>query len=127
VALFKTTSKQTGDAAEQAACTYLEKQGLKLLAQNYHGKFGELDLIMQHAGSIVFVEVRYRKKSRFGTPLESVTYQKQQKLIKTALYYLQQHPKWQNASARFDVIGITAETDATSNKIQWIQNAFNAE
>lgn len=124
VALFKTTSKQTGDAAEQAACTYLKKQGLKLLDQNYHGRFGELDLVMQDADCIVFIEVRYRKKSGFGTPAESITYQKQQKLIKTALYYLQQHPKWQNATARFDVVGITSEN--AENKIEWIQNAFNA-
>jgi putative endonuclease len=127
VALFKTTSKQTGDAAEQVACTYLQNQGLKLLDQNYHGKFGELDLIMQDSDSIVFIEVRYRKKTSFGSPVESITYQKQQKLIKTALYYLQRHPKWQNAAARFDVVGITSQNDVVKDQIEWIQNAFNAE
>lgn len=125
MALFKKNSKQTGDAAELLACRYLLKQGLKLLAQNYHGKFGELDIIMQDNDSIVFVEVRYRNKTSFGAPAESVNYQKQQKIIKTALYYLQQHPQWQNAAARFDVIGISAS--ASAKEVEWIKNAFYAE
>ena len=103
----------------------LQKQGLKLLDQNYHGKYGELDLIMQDTDSIVFVEVRYRNKTSFGTPAESITYQKQQKIIKTALYYLQRHPEWQDAAARFDVIGITSGNNQA--EVEWIQNAFYAE
>jgi len=125
VSLFKQNSKKTGDAAEQIARSYLVKRGLKLLEQNYHGKYGELDLVMQDSDSIVFVEVRYRNQTNYGTPLESINHQKQQKIIKTALYYLQRHPEWQNAAARFDVIGITSG-DKQAN-VDWIQNAFYAE
>jgi len=125
VSLFKKNSKQTGDAAEEIACSYLKKQGLKLLDQNFHGKYGELDLVMQDSDSIVFVEVRYRKQTNFGSPQESINYQKQQKIIKTALYYLQRQPEWQNAAARFDVIGITSGDSQPD--IEWIQNAFYAE
>ncbi|MGD8936565.1 MAG: YraN family protein, partial [Thiogranum sp.] len=51
--------KATGDSAEQLACRYLQTQGLKLLQRNFYCRGGEIDLVMQHGDSLVFVEVRY--------------------------------------------------------------------
>ena len=111
-----------GLAAEQLAATFLASHGLKLLMQNYHTRFGEIDLIMQDAASLVFVEVKLRTSSQFGGAAASVTPQKQQKLILAAQQYLQQHVKNQNQVAcRFDVILMTGND---LKQIEWIRNAF---
>lgn len=109
-----------GRAAESLACHYLRQQGLELIDQNFHSRHGEVDLIMQHRDSLVFVEVRYRKNLDFGGALASITPQKQQKLRKTALYYMQL--KGREFNARFDVVAIDGNDE--NLQIEWIQNAF---
>lgn len=78
-----------GRTAETLACDFLQKQGLKLIQKNFNCPCGEIDLIMQDKEAVVFVEVRLRRHSHLGTAIETVNRQKQQKLIKTALLYLQ--------------------------------------
>ncbi len=113
-----------GLAAEKLAATFLTERGLKLVTQNYHCKFGEIDLIMHEAATLVFVEVRLRSNSHFGSAASSITPQKQQKLILTAQHYLQQHVKNQSQTAcRFDAI-LMNKTDMQN--IEWIRNAFDA-
>ncbi|MFX7820786.1 YraN family protein, partial [Acinetobacter baumannii] len=75
---------------EDAALVYLQQQGLRLLERNWRCKAGEIDLIMQDDATLVFVEVRRRKNDRFGGAAASVTWHKQQKLIRAAQWYLQQ-------------------------------------
>ncbi len=117
------TRKQIGDKAEQMACDYLQKQGLTLITSNFTSRFGEIDLIMQDSkqANTVFVEVRYRKNKQFGGAAISVTPQKQQRIIKTALYYMQQHEP--NASARFDVVAVEGDISA-EYALDWIRDAF---
>ncbi|MEE9352770.1 MAG: YraN family protein [Thiotrichaceae bacterium] len=117
------TSKQIGDKAEQIACDYLQKKGLTLITSNFTSRFGEIDLIMQDSKqtNTVFVEVRYRKNKQFGGAAISVTPQKQQRIIKTALYYMQQHEP--DASARFDVVAIEGDISG-GYEIDWIRDAF---
>ncbi len=121
----KPTSLQVGNTAETLACDYLQQQGLELLTRNYRAPFGELDLIMQDHDHMVFVEVRFRRHLRYGSGADSVTTVKQDKLIKTALYYLQQHPKQAKYPARFDVISISTVDGQTD--VEWIKDAFQAE
>jgi putative endonuclease len=124
-----TTTREQGQYTESLACQYLEDKGLKLLQRNFHCRFGEIDLIMQHSDSLVFVEVRYRCNTDFGSGAESITASKQSKLIKTASAYLQQHAKLSKYPARFDVVSITGsiETSNINNiNIDWIENAFGA-
>lgn len=106
-----------GQAAERSALGYLQSKGLELVAQNYRSRFGEIDLIMKDQDQCVFVEVRYRKDQDFGTPADTVTRQKQQKMIRTAKDYLLKHKLYEKISCRFDVIAI-------SDEIEWIPNAF---
>jgi len=123
------TTREQGQYTENLACQYLEDKGLKLLQRNFHCRFGEIDLIMQHNDSLVFVEVRYRRNTDFGSGAESITASKQSKLIKTASAYLQQHAKLSKHPARFDVVSITGpiETSNINNiNIDWIENAFGA-
>ena len=67
-------------AAEQLAATFLVQKGLKLVTQNYHCRFGEIDIVMMDAKTLVFIEVRLRTNSQFGDAAASITPQKQQKI-----------------------------------------------
>ncbi len=109
-----------GTASEDLACRYLEDQGLILMERNYRCRVGELDLIMRDQQHLVFVEVRSRRSSRYGTPAETVTVSKQRRLIRAASYYLQRHRF--NMPCRFDIIAIIHATEKPS--LQWIKNAF---
>ena len=116
-----------GLEAEKLAATFLVNHGLKLIMQNYHCRFGEIDLIMQDASTLVFVEVKLRSSSQFGGAAASITPQKQQKLILTAQHYLQQHVENQSRIAcRFDAILMNrANLKPTDlQHIEWIRNAF---
>jgi len=113
---------ETGQQAENRALEYLESQGLRLIERNYHCRRGEIDLIMNDSGTTVFVEVRFRKNSRFGSALESITPAKQKKLILTASHYLMMHPE--DRPTRFDAIALSPS--ATKLEIQWVKSAFEA-
>lgn len=116
--------RQIGNQAEAIALAHLTNQGLKLIEQNYLTKLGKIDIIMLDSISktLVFVEVRYRTNNQFGSATESVDYNKQTKLIRTAEHYLQTHSQYQNFVCRFDVVGV--ESDLKYPKIDWIKNAF---
>lgn len=119
------TSRDRGQDAEQACCKYLQQQGLKLLAKNYHGRRGELDLVMRDNNTVVFVEVRYRRNNTYGGALESITSSKQEKLRLTAEQYLQRETELQNG--RFDVVAMTEKVQnngSNSYSFEWIKNAF---
>ncbi len=113
-----------GQLAEDMACQHLQQQGLILLQKNFHSRFGEIDLIMQHQQTLVFVEVRYRKNRDFGGPAASITPAKQKKIEKTALFFMQK--KGREFNARFDVLAICGDNLQKPQQlnIEWIKNAF---
>ncbi len=118
-------SRNLGQQAEQVACDYLQQKGLQLITQNYHCRRGEIDLIMRDTDTLVFVEVRARRNDRFGSALESITADKQSRIIATAQLYLQQNQLQQNC--RFDVIAVRIQTAADNQNHQvsdWIRDAF---
>lgn len=121
-----TSPKQCqGAVYESLACTFLQQQGLTLVAKNWHvARVGELDLVMQShpktQPTLVFVEVRQRAQSGFGSAAGSITLAKQRKLIKTAEYFLMQHPQFELYACRFDVVTF----DNHSTAPNWIQAAF---
>lgn len=114
---------QMGQHAEQQACDHLITNGLKLIKKNYSSRYGEIDLIMQDSHDIVFIEVRSRCSSDYGSALETVTLAKQKKLLKTAIIYLQQYGLLYKVDCRFDIIGISS--DNANQPIEWIKNAFS--
>lgn len=124
--MSEATAKQLrGQQAEDLACRYLLAQGLQLLERNYRCKRGELDLIMKHKDSIVFVEVRYRNTLRFGGGMESVDRHKQSRLIACAQHYLQYHKLGATIPCRFDVVAVAPERE--QDAAQWIKDAFQGE
>lgn len=114
---MKTSLK--GSIAEDEACQFLEKKGLTLVEKNFRCRTGEIDLIMQDKKELVFVEVRYRAKSDYGSALDSVDQHKIKKIISAANHYVSIHQPDQ--PMRFDVIGFDA-----SLKPNWVSNAFPA-
>lgn len=117
--------EQRGARAEQLARNYLEQQGLNFRQANFRCRRGEIDLIMQDGDTLVFVEVRYRSNSRYGTAAETVDRHKQRKLVTTALFYLQSNPELARLSGRFDVIAISG--DSGSPRIDWHPDAIQIQ
>ncbi len=111
-------SKAIGNEAEKKALEYLSQKGFRVLFQNFSTPLGEIDLIGLVENTLIFVEVKYRASDLFGSALEMVGYQKQQKLKKTAASFLQKHKQYQSLACRFDVVAITA------NQIEWVKGAF---
>ena len=117
------TSAAVGKAAEDAALAYLQQAGLKLVERNFRTRAGEIDLIMSDGNTLVFVEVRYRRTSQFGTGLESITAAKTGRIVRTASAYLQRG-RLSDRNCRFDIVSISGKLG--SFDIDWIRNAFNA-
>ncbi|WP_408643039.1 YraN family protein [Thermosinus carboxydivorans] len=69
-----------GKMGENAAADYLARNGYKILMRNYRCRIGEIDIVAERQGTIVFVEVKTRSSEKFGFPAEAVNYRKQQKL-----------------------------------------------
>jgi len=117
-------TKIQGNAGEDLACQYLTQQGLRLLTRNYRCYRGEIDLIMLHGDNLVFIEVRYRHRSDYGSAAETIDSRKQQKIIRCALCYLQNNPALAQYPGRFDAVCITPGHRAPN--ICWIPDAFHA-
>jgi putative endonuclease len=95
-----------GGRSERAAERYLRRLGWRLVARNYACVHGEIDLILLDGRSIVFVEVRSTEADDAEKPLASVDAEKQRRLTRLALHYLQKHRLLEQA-ARFDVLAVT--------------------
>jgi putative endonuclease len=100
----------TGRLGEQAAVAYLRARGYRVVTTNWRTRFGEIDVVAEHDGTLVFVEVRTRRTDGFGTAAESVDRRKQRQLVLMAGQYLQRHAP--DASARIDVITVSSAGDA---------------
>lgn len=119
----KQTTKKIGDEHELLACHYLERQGLTIIEQNFHSRGGELDIIAQESNTLVFVEVKYRKNKNYGGAISAISPNKQEKIRRTAQYYMQQAALNEyNTACRFDVIAI--EGCGNKAEFNWLKNAF---
>ena len=113
-----------GQYWEQCAEAFLSQKGLEPIARNFSIPCGEIDLIMLDDLHIAFIEVRYRRTSRFGNARLSVTAAKQRRITRCAQGFLQQHPEWQRHPCRFDVIAYDA--DLNSREPHWFRAAFES-
>ncbi len=113
----------SGAGWEQFADDYLHEHGMRTLAANFRSRFGEIDRIMCDGETLVFVEVRYRGRGIGPRAVETVDTRKQQKLLRTAQFFLLRNPNWQRAPARFDVVAIDATSDGDV-EVNWVRDAF---
>src|SRR3989339_810205 len=112
-----------GQMGETLACQYLVRQGYRIILRNYRTKLGEIDIIAEEQGTLVFVEVKTRRGHQCGHPFEAVTPAKWRQISKAALQYLAEtgreaHP------ARFDVVAITIAGEAEP-VLELVKNAFD--
>jgi len=112
-----------GDEGEAQAEAYLRRQGFRILGRNVRSPLGELDLIADHEGTLVFVEVKRRRSGAYGGAIEAVDARKRAKLIQLASQYLAQHRLYDRA-CRFDVVLIQDDA-GTGTAVQHIANAFD--
>ncbi len=112
-------SKILGAKGENQAESYLKKKGLKILQKNYSTKLGEIDLICfdKKSKEYVFVEVKSRSSTEFGSPSEAVNFKKQHKIRNVASLYLKLN-KLTEEKIRFDVV------EVLDDKINHIEYAF---
>ena len=122
---MSTTATDRGRWAEGLALSHLRKQGLTLETANYRHRRGEIDLVMRDGDTVVFVEVRYRRRSDYGDGAQSVDRKKRARIVATAQRYLQTHPPAAARPCRFDVVAVSAQ--GGEQAVQWIRNAFESQ
>ncbi len=114
-----------GRVAETLAAEYIERFGLRVLARNWRRREGEIDIVAQDSGALVFVEVRSRMGEESGHPLEAVTPRKRAQVIRSARAYLNEET-WTASELRFDVVGVTFWKDGRAPRVDYVRDAFGA-
>ena len=117
-------TRSRGSEWEQVAESFLRGKGLKTLSRNYHGRCGEIDLVMLDGETLVFAEVRFRASHAHGGGAASVGAVKQQRISRAARQFLQRERRHARRRCRFDVIAIGQERGRP--RLQWIKGAFEA-
>ena len=112
-----------GRQGEESAVRYLRSNGYRILERNVRARFGEIDIVAQDKEVLCFVEVKTRSSVRFGWPEEAVTFQKRQKLIRLAQWYLRRRGKT-STPVRFDVLSLLPAPDGSQGRIRLIKGAF---
>ena len=110
-----------GYFGETAACKYLTSLGYKIIERNFKKRYGEIDIVACQGKTLVFVEVKTRRGTSFGTPEEAITPWKMSSLIKSAQYYKLIHPNSPDAM-RIDLISIHLNDAYEIEKIQHYKN-----
>jgi len=109
---------RAGARAEDLCADLLRRAGLRILARNWRCRHGEIDLVADDGGTLVFAEVRLRRNDRFGGAAESVTRAKRARLLAAARLYLAGRKE---PNCRFDVLLLDG---AEQPSIEWIRDAF---
>jgi putative endonuclease len=120
---MKPVRRQRGDEAEDAVVAFLAAHGYQVLERNFTCRYGEVDIVAEHGDTLCFIEVRMRSSSTWGDPSATVSFAKQRRVVKAALYYLQRHRR-ADQMLRFDVVSVLGA--AGQAKLEHIPNAFDA-
>ncbi len=113
-----------GRQGEDLAAARLTELGYTVVARNYRCPHGELDLVARHGEAWVFVEVKTRRGTRFGTPEDAITPRKQAHLIATAQHYLQAHALG-DVPWRIDAVAVALAPGGVLERIDVIENAVS--
>ena len=117
----KRSTKEKGQEGERLAARFLEEQGFRILDRNYRNRLGEIDIVAEDRGVLVFVEVRTLKAYAGHSPEETIQWKKQQRVSRTAQAYIQ-HKRLEDRPARFDVVSVTL--DGAGSTLRHIPDAF---
>ncbi len=119
------SNRETGMLGESIALRYLVDKGYEVVERNYRTRYGEIDLILRGAQALVFVEVKARRGTGFGDPLEAVTPGKQARVRSMAEAYLAERgAAFAEAfeEIRFDAVGVLVGGGAT--EVRHVEDAF---
>ncbi len=118
--------RNTGILGEKLARDFLKKRGYRIIETNYRCPEGEIDIVARHKDSLVFVEVRTKTSHRFGSPEESITTTKKERLRTVASRYCQTHDNLPS-SWRIDVVAVELDRKEKPLRIELIENAVGEE
>ena len=118
--------RDTGILGEKLAQDFLKKQGYRVIETNYRCPEGEIDIIAKHKDSLVFIEVRTKRSLEFGSPEESITRTKRERLRTAAARYRQTHNNLP-LSWRIDVVAIELDQRGKPSRIELIENAVGGD
>ena len=118
---MKGARKKLGQQGEELAAAYLEKRSYIVRERNWRCPVGEMDIVAEDGGCLVFIEVRTRRGRKYGSPEESVTSAKQAKLVELAQTYLQEHD-W-DGDWRIDVAAVEMTPGGKLLRVELIKNA----
>lgn len=110
-------NRSIGKIGEDTAVEYIENRGYKIIDRNYTSRWGEIDIISEKDGVLVFVEVKTKIGDKYGAPWESVTFFKYQKLKRSIQYYITSN-KHSNRKCRIDVCGVLLNPDLTVESVK---------
>ncbi len=110
-----------GELGERVAERWLKRQGWRVLMRRFRSGHRDIDLVMERDGLVSFVEVKARRGSEFGEPVEAVGWRKQRELTRSALVWIDRHGR-PYETYRFDVVGVLVEQERV--RIRHVENAF---
>lgn len=116
-------NKSLGSRGEEAAVVYLMRHGYEILERNFRVSTGEIDIVAVTGDTLVFAEVKTRRSDACGQPAQAVDYRKQQKIVRTAEWYLRQRHE-EMCPCRFDVLEVYPQGNTC--RIRHIEGAFEA-
>jgi putative endonuclease len=119
----RSRSRSLGDFGERVAANHLEAKGYTILERNWSVREGEIDIIASKPDEIIFVEVRSRRGTAFGTPEESITGRKAAHVRAAAAAYIQAHPDVPETQ-RIDVIALELDAKGRVLRVEQIENAI---
>lgn len=117
--------RSTGQNAERYAAEHLRRVGYRIIATNVRYRVGEIDVVAEHSGTLVFVEVRARRAGPFGTAAETVGSQKQSRVLRAVETYLQEKGFDPARPCRIDVVAIQLDRFGQPAELEIIENAFS--
>lgn len=112
-----------GIEGEAAALRLLRRRGYRVLEQNFRCAIGEIDLIAEQAGTVVFIEVKARAQRQFGAPFDAISPHKQRRLARLATWYLVRR-RWLDRPCRFDAVSVMVDLDGRVESIEVLRDAF---
>jgi len=111
-----------GKLGERIAERWLAERGWRVLAKRYRSGHRDLDLIVERGGAVVFVEVKTRRGTEFGHPIEAVNWRKQRELVRSARVWIARFGTSEH-TYRFDVVGVLINGEEAH--VRHIENAFS--
>lgn len=122
----KHLTRAAGQEGEDLAVLFLQRRGYRILERNFRTPYGEIDIIARHGLMLCCIEVKLRRGQRCGSGAEAIDRRKQQRLIKSILWYARRFDSFEDISVRFDALIIQVNADNGAAGIELIADAFQA-